>query len=535
EGSGFINQQDGGEGSGFINQQDGGDGSGFINQQDGGEGSLTSQSGLTLSEGPGSGDVLQEKSGGGKSARHNLGPGDVLDLNGKTYTITRILSQSSGEAVIYMVLPPDGGAECVLKLYFEQHDPSREPNAEALTRIKGIKDEDILELLDFGTGDRKVKDKGKAYCYELSAFARGGTLLDVPDLKAKYTPDFLTERVVPEIFRGLQILHGKRIYHGDIKPRNIFYLDEAQSDLVIGDYGSAKTFDMKAKDNLSAFSTVIGTNYYLAPEQSKGIVSEKNDYYSFGVVLLHLLYPEHYGRNDDPRRVDFEKYRRFTTRQYSGKPVVDFNPAYGRLNDLIAGLTLVDHQRRWGGQEVARWLKGQRVPVQYAGLDIKPIKTGYGDIYTQEDLVQFIETQPNRWYGSLISDRHGFDALMDWYISLTDLNRKRAFEGMLLYYKDEGAEYVREAILRYFDPARPLMVGDDRFHFYQSDDLRAEIRGFWARLDQAWRRTEVEIKTFRYALFVFEFALQQAAQAGDADTQTLVRRVLDTTAKVLRT
>ena len=553
DGSGFVNQTVGGDGSGFVNQTVGGDGSGFVNQQEGGDGSsfghgggdgssFGNQLGGGESVSPSiiggelpTGDVLGKGSTGGKSRRHNLGPGDVLTLHDRVYTITNILSESSGEAVIYLVLPPDGDQPCVLKLYIEQHDPSREPNAEALSRIRGIQDDDILELLDFGTGANKAQHNGKAYCFELSTFARGGTLLDVPDLKAKYTPAFVQKHVVPEIFRGLQILHASRIIHGDIKPGNIFYLDEAQTDLVIGDYGSAKTFSDGAEEKVDAFSTVIGTNVYMAPEQSKGVMSEKNDYYSFGVVLLHLLYPDQFAQDANPRKADPQKYRRFTARQFQGKDVVDFDPAYGRLNDLIGGLTLVEHSRRWGQAEVARWLKGERVLVNAAGLDIKPVRTGYMDIYTEDDLLAFIERYPDRWYQSLISDRHGFDALMDWYLSLTDLNRKGIFEQMLRYYQDEGPEYVREAIQRYLDPARPVKVGEDAFRFYNAADLRQEIRAYWVRLDQAWRRPGVDLKVFRYALFVFEFSLQQAAQNGDADTQTLVGKVLDSIAQALRT
>jgi serine/threonine protein kinase len=86
-------------------------------------------------------------------------------------------------------------------------------------------------------------------------------------------------------------LHQHRIYHCDLKPQNIFFLDEAQIDIVIGDYGSAKTFEFDAEKQSRKTTTVKGTDFYLPPEQARGFISEKNDYYSFGMILLHLVYP----------------------------------------------------------------------------------------------------------------------------------------------------------------------------------------------------------------------------------------------------
>ncbi|MGP8320878.1 MAG: protein kinase domain-containing protein [Methanosarcinaceae archaeon] len=176
-----------------------------------------------------------------KTITHGLGVGDEIELNDNKYTITGIISgeNQTGEAVIYKI-EDAGGKAFALKLYYKFTNPKDEPNPEALSRIKAIRDPDILKLHDFGTGANKYKDK---FCFEICDYAEGLTLLSVPDLGKKYTPEFIRSNVIPEIFKGIRTLHDYKIYHCDLKPENVFYLDKEQTDLIIGDYGSAKTFE----------------------------------------------------------------------------------------------------------------------------------------------------------------------------------------------------------------------------------------------------------------------------------------------------
>lgn len=242
---------------------------------------------------------------------HNLTIGDVVVLNDASYTITGIISEGTGEAVIYTI--QDSSDDIfALKLYFEFPNPKDEPNPKALERIKQINDPDILRLYDFGTGINKYQGK---YCFEICDFARGGNLVG----QNYDSLDFIIGTIIPQMFNGIQTLHKHKIYHCDLKPENIFWLDAEHSDLVIGDYGSAKTFEETSQKHLTHTSTTKGTNFYLAPEQPRGIVSAKNDYYSFGMILLHLLYPQY---------VTHEYLHKIIERQYERKPIIDYKPEY---------------------------------------------------------------------------------------------------------------------------------------------------------------------------------------------------------------
>ena len=217
-----------------------------------------------------------------------LAPGSRVQLKNKSYEILDLIAgpEAGAEGTVYKIRDEENH-ELALKLYHEFSDPREEPNGEALRRIKGIQNEDILPLIEYGIGSDRYENR----CWEISAYAKGGDLLAVPekDFREVYAPNSIRFRILPEILRGIAILHEHQIYHCDLKPRNVFYLDQEKVDLVIGDYGSAKTFEESSGRDLAHTFMSKGTSFYLAPEQARGVISEKNDYYSLGMILLHLL------------------------------------------------------------------------------------------------------------------------------------------------------------------------------------------------------------------------------------------------------
>ena len=264
-----------------------------------------------------------------KSKSHGIGVGDKLTLRSNQYVITGIISEGTGEAVIYKI--EDQSTKIfALKLYFEFSNAKEEPNFETLKRIKGITDPDILKLHDFGVGAEKYQGR---YCYEICDFAQGGDLFSIIDFKNKYTSGFIEKYIVKEIFNGIKKLHDYKIYHCDLKPTNIFYKDIEQTDILIGDYGSAKAIDHEIEKEIRKTSTVKGTSTFLPPEQARGVISEKNDYYYFGFILLNLLYPESVSAENDFRQTKKEKFERIIERQYNLMPIIDFNPQYQKLNN----------------------------------------------------------------------------------------------------------------------------------------------------------------------------------------------------------
>lgn len=426
---------------------------------------------------------------------HGLKIGDAVELKQAVYRIKSIISEGTGEGSVYLVTNSES-KELALKLYKKFDNPKHEPNPEALERIMGIDDPDILKLHDYGVGmDKYLGD----YCYELSDYAEGGDLQE-HTINNGLTIEFIEKQVVPEIFLGVKVLHEKRIIHCDLKPGNIFFLDVDKTDLVIGDYGSAITFELASQNEIQGVTTVKGTNHFMAPEQGEGIVSEKNDYYSIGIILLCMVYPE-----------ALNSLRDIQLRRLKKIKILDFNEKYKRINNLIEGLTLNSYEDRFGKTEVEQWLKGDNPIVRYAGQNnnIIPVKLGNGKlIQTGEDFVKLIESD-SQWYEKYIENIASWSQFLIWMNSYTDMETRSSFEGVRKHYESRGIDYLKEAFIRFFEPSRIIRIDTTEFDFHGTDDLKSEVEKFCNKLDEIWKFTKWE--DLRFYLFQFEFSLRQLA------------------------
>jgi len=433
--------------------------------------------------------------------------GQDIILKQKKYHIHGIISTGTGEASVYKIRD-ERHEEFVLKLYFEFSNIKEEPNQEALTRIRAIIDPDILLLHDFGVGADKYQGK---YCYEITAFAEGGDLLRVADFKAKYTPDFIERKIVPEIFNGIKKLHKHKIYHCDLKPGNIFYKDAEQTDLIIGDYGSAKTASLDAEQESRKTSTVKGTEAYLAPEQARGFIKYSNDYYSFGMILLHLLYPEQLAKDNDLTSVDKIKFEKIVERQVNKRPVIQYNNSFARLNNLIEGLINIVPQNRFGEKEVERWLRGEHIDIIQEEPQVKPIKLGSVTIWNEKNLIDYIDRHSD-WYEDLIEDSATFDRFKEWIDTFRNIEIRKKIVEIIKYYQPYGKQFVGEAICRFFHPERDLRIDMNKFNLFLANDRNKETASYISKLDEIWKITKREQMGFY--LFCLEFSLMQLNSAS---------------------
>ena len=97
------------------------------------------------------------------------------------------------------------------------------------------------------------------------------------------------ERALPwmrQVCQGMQAAAAQGIVHRDLKPSNIL-LDGARQALV-ADFGVARS---PVGDHLSVTGDILGTPYYMAPEQAEDprTVDSRADIYSFGATFYHVL------------------------------------------------------------------------------------------------------------------------------------------------------------------------------------------------------------------------------------------------------
>ena len=92
---------------------------------------------------------------------------------------------------------------------------------------------------------------------------------------------------------ALEAAHENGIVHRDLKPDNIFItaVGDRKDFVKLLDFGISKIIEQDEVTQLTMTGTVLGTPFYMAPEQAKG---EKNldrrvDIYAMGVILYETL------------------------------------------------------------------------------------------------------------------------------------------------------------------------------------------------------------------------------------------------------
>jgi serine/threonine-protein kinase len=89
--------------------------------------------------------------------------------------------------------------------------------------------------------------------------------------------------------QALAYAHAHGIVHRDLKPENIMLTREGV--VKLADLGLSKRLDADENLSMTLSGTVIGTPYYISPEQTKNAkrVDARTDIYSLGATFYHLL------------------------------------------------------------------------------------------------------------------------------------------------------------------------------------------------------------------------------------------------------
>jgi len=144
----------------------------------------------------------------------------------------------------------------------------------------------VVETYDAG----RLED-GSAYV--LMELLRGQTLYDLMQTEGKVAPKRLAN-IMAQVAEGVAVAHEAGIVHRDVKPENIFLVpgDDDAERVKILDFGVSK-FELgteEAPTRLTAEGTLVGTPYYMSPEQAAGKkVDARTDVYAMGVILYEAL------------------------------------------------------------------------------------------------------------------------------------------------------------------------------------------------------------------------------------------------------
>jgi serine/threonine protein kinase len=185
----------------------------------------------------------------------------------------------------------------ILGNYAEDRDMRRRFAREART-VARLHHPHILQLIEFGDE--------QGILYLVMPFIDGGTLTSY--LRHSLPPLGEVAAIYQQLLDAVEYAHEEGLIHRDIKSSNVL-LEMRRSGppyLYLADFGLVRTSRQAESDLVGKqipLDQVPGTPHYMAPEQTRGIVTVQTDIYALGVLLYQLLTGELPYNDDDDIRV----------------------------------------------------------------------------------------------------------------------------------------------------------------------------------------------------------------------------------------
>lgn len=200
------------------------------------------------------------------------------------YHVSRLIGQG-GMAAVYLARDVSLDREVVLKTML----PAMAQNDQLMRRFEReakatarLEHPNIVPIYTTGT-------TASGQPYIAMQYVEGGSLneyLRQLSQQKQWISTVYALSIVRQIASALHIAHQANIVHRDLKPGNILLRRDGTP--VLADLGIAAI--QQAATRLTQTGSVIGTPYYMAPEQGAGqAIDGRSDIYSLGVILYELL------------------------------------------------------------------------------------------------------------------------------------------------------------------------------------------------------------------------------------------------------
>src|SRR5579863_6757668 len=171
----------------------------------------------------------------------------------------------------------------ILGTYASDREMRRRFAREART-IARLQHPHILQLIEFGEQDGML--------FLVMPFIEGGTLTSYLRRELPTLQDIAS--IFLQLLDAVEYAHDEGLIHRDIKSSNVL-LDARRGGVpyvYLADFGlvrTSKNLELEETGKPIPLDQIPGTPHYMAPEQTRGIVTPAIDIYALGVLLYQML------------------------------------------------------------------------------------------------------------------------------------------------------------------------------------------------------------------------------------------------------
>ncbi len=129
----------------------------------------------------------------------------------------------------------------------------------------------------------RIAPGGRVFWYTMK-YLEGRSLAEVLE-ERKVLPLAAAITILERVADALDYAHTRHVIHRDVKPSNVML--DPRGHILVMDFGIAKE---AASGTLARSDAIIGTPYYMSPEQCRGgTLTGASDQYSMGVMAYQML------------------------------------------------------------------------------------------------------------------------------------------------------------------------------------------------------------------------------------------------------
>jgi serine/threonine-protein kinase len=213
--------------------------------------------------------------------------GQILDSK---YELIRRLGQG-GMGAVYRARRKHIGDEVAIKVLLDKFVAGSEATERFRREARAaamLRHPNVVAIHDFSEGSG-----ASSPAYIVMELVEGRSLRDLLDQEGRIGAERLIT-LMRGVCSGVGAAHRKGVVHRDLKPDNIIIIPPEragdQETVKVIDFGIAKLREADAGAGLTQTGVLIGTPFYMSPEQCLGDpLDARSDIYSIGAILYEML------------------------------------------------------------------------------------------------------------------------------------------------------------------------------------------------------------------------------------------------------